>query len=198
MSPASPSKRPSLLLSAMDPRRSLMAGIVWLVIALTATFSIAASLWVGSVARENVFQQHVRRLSLETDQRASDLSQAVAARLDAVRAAQDNLRSGDSFDAQRARCARCSTGCAPRIPISIGSAWRIRPALWLPQAATFTRGTVLPERLGSHKGCTAPGSASSMRRPIPEARRRVRPRSIRTASAISPCRYATRAAGSSA
>jgi len=86
----------------MDPRRSLMAGIVWLVIALTATFSIAASLWVGSVARENVLQQHIRRLSLETDQRASDLSQAVAARLDAVRAAQDNLRSGGSFDEQRA------------------------------------------------------------------------------------------------
>ncbi len=75
-----------------------MAGIVWLVIALTATFSIAASLWVGSVARENVLQQHVRRLSLETDQRASDLSQAIAARLDAVRAAEDDLRAGDSLD----------------------------------------------------------------------------------------------------
>ncbi|MGP0084607.1 MAG: histidine kinase [Steroidobacteraceae bacterium] len=102
MSPASPSKRLNLPLSAMDPRRSLMAGIVWLVIALTATFSIAASLWVGGVARENVFEQHVRRLALETDQRASDLSQAVSARLDAVRAAQDDLRTGASFDAARA------------------------------------------------------------------------------------------------
>src|SRR5271169_3942122 len=102
MSLAFLSERPSSLLAAMDPRRSLMAGIVWLVIALTATFSIAASLWVGSVARQNVFQQHVRRLSLETDQRASDLSQAVAARLDAVRAAQDDLRTGDSVDERRA------------------------------------------------------------------------------------------------
>ncbi len=96
------SRRLNSLLAAMDPRRSLVAGIVWLVIALTAAFSIAASLWVGSIARENVLQQHVRRLSLETDQRASDLSQAVSVRLDAVRAAADNLHTGDSFDVRGA------------------------------------------------------------------------------------------------
>src|SRR5450631_485339 len=95
------SQRPNSLLAAMDPRRSLMAGIVWLVIGLTAAFAIAASLWVGSIARENVLQQHVRRLSLETDQRASDLSQAVAARLDAVRAAGNNPSTGDFSDVRR-------------------------------------------------------------------------------------------------
>jgi signal transduction histidine kinase len=95
------SQRLNSLLAAMDPRRSLMAGIVWLVIGLTAAFSIAASLWVGSIARENVLQQHVRRLSLETDQRASDLSQAVAARLDAVRAAGNNPSTGDFSDVRR-------------------------------------------------------------------------------------------------
>jgi signal transduction histidine kinase len=72
---------------AMHPRRSLVAGAMWLIIGLAATFSIAAAVWVGGIARENVLEQHVRRLSLETDQLSSDLGQALAARLDAIRAA---------------------------------------------------------------------------------------------------------------
>ncbi len=74
----------------MDPRRSLVAGIIWLMIALAASFAIAASIWAGRVAREIVVQQHVRRLTLETDQLGSDLGQAVSARLDALRAAGDS------------------------------------------------------------------------------------------------------------
>jgi signal transduction histidine kinase len=70
-----------------DPRRSLAAAAMWLIIALAITFSIAAALWVGSIARRDVFQQHVRRLSLETDQLSSELGQAIAARLGALRAA---------------------------------------------------------------------------------------------------------------
>lgn len=69
----------------IDPRRSLMAGVIWLVIALALSFAGAASLWVGGVAREIVVQQHVRRLLLETDQLASDLGQAVSARRAAAR-----------------------------------------------------------------------------------------------------------------
>jgi signal transduction histidine kinase len=71
----------------MDPRRSLVAAIIWLVIALAASFAIAASIWAGGVAREIVVQQHERRLALETDQLASDLGQAVSARLRALHAA---------------------------------------------------------------------------------------------------------------
>jgi signal transduction histidine kinase len=67
---------------------------MWLIIALAVTFSIAATVWVGSIARENVLQQHIRRLSLETDQLSSDLGQALSARLDAVRAAGPILRTG--------------------------------------------------------------------------------------------------------
>jgi signal transduction histidine kinase len=74
------------LLEEMDPRRSLMAATIWLVMALAVSFAVAASYWAGSVAQEIVVQQHMRRLALETDQLASDLGQAVAARLDAVRA----------------------------------------------------------------------------------------------------------------
>jgi signal transduction histidine kinase len=70
-----------------DPRRSLAAAAMWLIIALAITFSIAAAVWVGSIARRDVFQQHVRRLSLETDQLSSELGQAIAARLGALRAA---------------------------------------------------------------------------------------------------------------
>ncbi len=75
------------MLRDMDPRRSLVAGIIWLVVALAASFAIAASLWAGSVAREIVVQQHVRRLALETDQFASDVGQAIGVRLNAIRAA---------------------------------------------------------------------------------------------------------------
>jgi hypothetical protein len=74
-------------LREMDPRRSLVAGIIWLMIALAASFALAASLWAGRVARKIVLQQHVRRLELETGQLASDLGQALNARLEALRGA---------------------------------------------------------------------------------------------------------------
>jgi signal transduction histidine kinase len=81
------------LLRTIDPRRSLVAGAAWLIIALTVTFSVAAAVWVGSIARESAVEQHIRRLSLETDQLGSDLGQALSARLDAVRAAGGILRA---------------------------------------------------------------------------------------------------------
>ncbi len=81
----------------MNPRHSLVAGIIWLVVALAASFAIAASLWAGRVAREIVVQQHVRRLVLETDQLGSDLGQAVSVRLDAIRAVQAFTPPADVF-----------------------------------------------------------------------------------------------------
>ncbi len=65
----------------------MAAGIIWLMVALAASFAVAASVWAGSVAREIVVQQHVRRLSLETQQLASDLGQAISARVEAIRSA---------------------------------------------------------------------------------------------------------------
>jgi signal transduction histidine kinase len=76
----------------IDPRRSLAAGAIWLIVALAVTFSIAAAMWVGRIARQNVFEQHVRRLTLETDQLSSDFGQAVSSRLGAVRAARTILQ----------------------------------------------------------------------------------------------------------
>ncbi len=69
----------------VDPRRSLVAGLIWLVVAMALSFAGAASFWAGRAAREIVVQQHVRRLLLETDQFASDLGQAVSARMAAAR-----------------------------------------------------------------------------------------------------------------
>src|SRR5271165_6335836 len=96
------------LLSVIDPRRSLVTSAVWLIIALAVTFSIAAAVWVGSIARQNLIEQHVRRLSLETDQLSSDVGEALAVRLAAIRAATRILREkridgrpnglGDVFD----------------------------------------------------------------------------------------------------
>jgi len=86
------------ILRTLDPRRSLVVGAVWLIIGLAVAFSIAATVWVGSIARENVLEQHVRRLSLETDQLSSDLGQALAARLDAIRAAGRILRATTDRD----------------------------------------------------------------------------------------------------
>jgi signal transduction histidine kinase len=78
----------------IDPRRSLAAAAMWLIIVLATTFSIAAAVWVGSIARRDVLEQHVRRLSLETDQLSSELGQAISARLGAVRAARLLLDAG--------------------------------------------------------------------------------------------------------
>ncbi len=80
------------LLWMIDPRRSLATGAVWLIIALAVTFSSAAAIWVGAIARQNLLEQHIRRLSLETDQLSSDVGQAIDARLTAVRSAARILR----------------------------------------------------------------------------------------------------------
>ncbi|MGO9932884.1 MAG: histidine kinase [Steroidobacteraceae bacterium] len=86
------------VLSSIDPRRSLAASAMWLIIVLAAAFSIAAAVWVGRIASENVLQQHLRRLSLETDQLSTDIGQALSVRLDAVRAAGPIIRAAHVSD----------------------------------------------------------------------------------------------------
>jgi signal transduction histidine kinase len=84
--------RAGSLFALLDPRHSLVTGAVWLIVALAFSFSVAAAVWVGSIARQNVLEQHVRRLSLETDQLSSDVGEALAARLAAIHAAARILR----------------------------------------------------------------------------------------------------------
>lgn len=84
------------VLRAIDPRRSQAAGTLWLIAALSVTFSIGAAVWVGGIARSNVLEQHARRLALETDQLGSDLSQAIMSRLGAVRAMEGLLATSDT------------------------------------------------------------------------------------------------------
>jgi signal transduction histidine kinase len=90
--------RMMILFTALDPRRSLVARAMSLIIALTITFSVVAAVWVGNIARQNVLEQHARRLALETDQLSSDLGQAVAAHLGAVRSVGSMLGAGESPD----------------------------------------------------------------------------------------------------
>src|ERR1700691_4178871 len=82
-------------ISILDPRHSLAARLMWLMIGLAFTFSIAAAVWVGSIARANVLDQHMRRLALETEQLSSDLGQALGARVGAVRTAGAQLRESE-------------------------------------------------------------------------------------------------------
>ncbi|HXA36285.1 MAG TPA: histidine kinase [Steroidobacteraceae bacterium] len=96
MTPATDPDEPRSAIWDIDPRRSLAAGAMWLIIALAATFSIAAAVWVGRIARANVIEQHVRRLTLETDQLSSDAGQALSSRLGAVRAARTLLKDRDA------------------------------------------------------------------------------------------------------
>jgi signal transduction histidine kinase len=84
-------------LKALDPRLSLATAAMWLIAGLSFAFSAAAGIWVGRIARANVSEQHIRRLALETDQLSSDLGQAVAGRVDAIRASERILRvTGDA------------------------------------------------------------------------------------------------------
>lgn len=88
-------RRFNSLLKIFNPRRSQAAGALWLIAALSVSYAIGAAVWVGRIARDNVVEQHARRLALETDQLSSDLSQAVVARLGAIRAMEGMLAAVD-------------------------------------------------------------------------------------------------------
>src|SRR5580700_7016600 len=102
-------------LRSIDPRRTLGAGAVWLIVVLAATFSVSAALWVGSIARKNVLEQHVRRLLLETDQLSSDLGQGIAERLDALSAAGRMLEARDGARAGLSDVFRELTAAYPEL-----------------------------------------------------------------------------------
>ena len=72
-------------LEKLSPRRSLVAAISWLVIALAVCFAFAASFSVGNLARDNLVQQRARRLARATDQLGSDLAHSMRAMLSEVR-----------------------------------------------------------------------------------------------------------------
>ena len=81
------------LLRYLDPRRSLAVAVGWLVVALSLVFAMVAALWLGEMARTSLLQQHGRQLALTTDQMAAELDQALASRLQSVRAAATMLLS---------------------------------------------------------------------------------------------------------
>jgi signal transduction histidine kinase len=75
------------VVAAINPRRSLVAGAITLIVCLAITFSLAAAIWVGGIAHDNLLAQHVRRFMLESDQLTADFAQSLTAHSNAVRAA---------------------------------------------------------------------------------------------------------------
>jgi signal transduction histidine kinase len=75
------------VVEAINPRRSLVAGAITLIVCLAITFSFAAAIWVGGIAHDNLLAQHVRRFMLESDQLTADFAQSLTAHSNAVRAA---------------------------------------------------------------------------------------------------------------
>jgi len=88
-----PTRRMPRLLRYLDPRRSLAVAIGWLVVALSLVFALVAALWLGGMARTSLLQQHGRQLALTADQFGAELDQALALRLQSVRAAATLLRT---------------------------------------------------------------------------------------------------------
>jgi signal transduction histidine kinase len=87
------------LRTALDPRRSLVAGTIWMIVGLAAAFSISASIWVGGLARQIVSQQHVRRLGLEAHALAETVARAVDARQGAIALGADSLADDEDAPA---------------------------------------------------------------------------------------------------
>ncbi|MBI3575524.1 MAG: cache domain-containing protein, partial [Gammaproteobacteria bacterium] len=90
------------LLRYLDPRRSLAVAVGWLVVALSLVVALVAGLWLGEMARTSLLQQHGRQLALTTDQLAAELDQALASRLQSVRAAATLLGTDVGSETPRA------------------------------------------------------------------------------------------------
>lgn len=91
------------LLRYLDPRRSLATALGWLVIALSLVFAMVAALWLGEMARTSLLQQHGRQLALTAGELATELDQALASRLQLVRAAATMLGTDGGPDTSRAQ-----------------------------------------------------------------------------------------------
>lgn len=91
------------LLRYLDPRRSLAIAVGWLVVALSLVFAMVAALWLGEMARTSLLQQHGRQLALSTGQFAAELDQALASRLQSIRAAATLLGTGMGSETPHAR-----------------------------------------------------------------------------------------------
>ncbi|MGR4872396.1 histidine kinase [Variovorax sp. LARHSF232] len=72
------------LLRRLDPRRSLAAAIGWLLIALTLCLALAANLWLRSVVRSTLLEQHSQRLETAGEHVRAELETAMLLRLQSV------------------------------------------------------------------------------------------------------------------
>ena len=76
----------SVVLRALDPRRSLGIKVGWLVTGLSLIFSGLGALWLGNMAKASLLTQHCRQLALDAEQVSSALDQTLASRMQSLQA----------------------------------------------------------------------------------------------------------------
>src|SRR5450631_4741934 len=69
------------LFRALDPRRSLGRKVGWFVACLSFAFASIAALWLGSMTRTGLLQQHCRQLTQDAEQLANTLDLAMGSRV---------------------------------------------------------------------------------------------------------------------
>jgi len=87
------------LLSSLDPRRRLGSKVGWLVACLSLAFALVAALWLGSLARQGLVQQHCRQLAIDAGQVANALDQELGNRLQSVKTIAAILGTSGGFRA---------------------------------------------------------------------------------------------------
>ncbi|MHB1620576.1 MAG: sensor histidine kinase [Sulfuricella sp.] len=80
----------------------MATAVGWLVVALSLVFAMVAALWLGGMAQTSLLQQHDRQLALSAGQLAAELDQALALRLQSVRAAATLLGTDVGSETPRA------------------------------------------------------------------------------------------------
>ena len=78
------SSLPRRIFQVLDPRRSLGTKVGWLVTSLSVIFAIIAALWLGTMTRDGLLQQHCRQLALDAEQLLSTLDQAMGTRVQSL------------------------------------------------------------------------------------------------------------------
>ena len=96
-------------LERIDPRRSLVAAIAWLVIALSMSLVIAANLWLRGFVRQTLLEQHSQRLENAVEHVGAELDTALSLRLQTVSTVaamlSDNVERSEPEVLQRALAA---------------------------------------------------------------------------------------------
>lgn len=97
---------PVSFLQRIDPRRSLVAAIGWLVMALSMCLVVAANLWLRGFVRATLLEQHSQRLESAGEHVSAELDTALILRLQSVSTVaamlSDDVQRAEQHSLQRA------------------------------------------------------------------------------------------------